>query len=65
MVFNTSANCNCRGWRTMARSVIVKAVFAMHAMVKEWILQAIIAQILLVLCTYEGLAGLFHIGRLL
>ena len=44
--------------------VIVRAVFEVRAMVKEWILQVVFVQILLVLLTHEGLVGLFHIRRL-
>ena len=43
----------------------MRAVFEVRAMVKEWILLAIFAQILLVLLNYEGLVGSFHIRTLL
>ena len=62
---NASANCNCVSEKTMGKSGMGRAVFAMRGMLQEWFVSARFAQILLVLLIYKGLVGLFHIQRLL
>ena len=66
LTLKVSANCNCSGERTMGRLGITRAVFVMRGVLfNRVVFSARFTIILLVYLTYEGLVGLFNIGRLL